>query len=459
MSDQHFDDEIDPTVGEMEEEDDMGAMMDPAEMDAGEGGEVEDADDDEGDVEMADEDEEAAEEQVYLPGDEIPEDQKLVMDTSAYICHSEFSLEWPCLSFDIIPDNLGDARTSFPLSMYLVAGSQARESHLNAVTVMRLDGITRLKDEDDSEDEEEDEEEPQLIHRSVPHRGGVNRIRMAPFEGCIAATWADTGKVHIWDLSSLAQAVQDPKNAPKKINKDSIFTFSGHKEEGFAMDWSKVAKFKLATGDCSGRIHVWDYHEGGMWAVSGKAGRHQASVEDIQWSPNEETVLASCSADTTIRIWDTRQGLREAIKWKAHDSDVNVISWNTREQASFLSGGDDGIFKLWDFRMFGAQEIKPTGVFKWHSKPITSVEWHPTDSTVLAVSGEDDQISLWDTAVENDDSAEQQTYNGRAVPPQLLFVHQGQEDIKELHWHPQIPGLLVSTAGTGFNVFKTISTE
>jgi ribosome assembly protein RRB1 len=78
---------------------------------------------------------------------------------------------------------------------------------------------------------------------------------------------------------------------------------------------------------------------------------------------------------------------------------------------------------------------------------------------VFAASGSDDQVTLWDLSVEHDeDEAPATKTNGMPnVPSQLLFVHQGQKDVKELHWHSQIPGMLLTTASDSFNAFKTIS--
>ena len=64
----------------------------------------------------------------------------------------------------------------------------------------------------------------------------------------------------------------------------------------------------------------------------------------------------------------------------------------------------------------------PVATFKHHKAPITSVEWDPRDSSVFAASGSDDQLTLWDLAVERDDGDQAQG-KLKDLPPQLLFIH------------------------------------
>lgn len=79
-------------------------------------------------------------------------------------------------------------------------------------------------------------------------------------------------------------------------------------------------------------------------------------------------------------------------------------------------------------------------------------------------SGEDNQITMWDLAMEADeqsnlviDDVNEASEIDAKIPPQLLFVHMGANEIKEVHWHSQITGLAFSTALDGFHAFRTIN--
>jgi len=431
-----------------EEEEDIVNPNDDGEEEAGQEAQEEEEDDDPSRV------------RVYLPGEHVDSDDELVCDPTAYVTLNEFSLDWPCLSFDVLRDGLGEQRQTFPMTAYFVAGSQAAQANNNKVTVFKVSNIQATNqdeaDLDDDDDSDDEDEGAVLSHQSIKHEGGVNRIRACPHEGSLVATWADTAKVHIFDMSHHLHLIDNPSMLREKVPTKPIFTFEGHSAEGFALDWSPVTPYRLATGDVDRGLHVWDRHEAGTWVVNVKSLKgHTDSIEDIQWSPNEANVFATASVDQTIRVWDVRTA-RCAVVVKAHNSDVNVLSWNKQEQHLLLSGADDGSFRIWDLRTFRSANVEAVADFKWHTSAITSVQWHPNDPSTLAVAGEDDQVTIWDMAVEPDTEAAPAS-NEPNVPPQLLFIHQGQRDIKELHWHSQIPGVLVTTAESGFNLFKCIS--
>ena len=133
----------------------------------------------------------------------------------------------------------------------------------------------------------------------------------------------------------------------------------------------------------------------------------------------------------------------------AHDSDVNVIAWNKTVSYLLASGSDQGQFRVWDLRKL--KDSATLGSFDWHKAPVSSIAWHPTDESVLALSSADNTISIWDLALERDDADDGQTLQD--VPPQLLFLHCGQRDPKEIHFHEQIPGMIGSTGLSGLDMF------
>jgi len=238
-----------------------------------------------------------------------------------------------------------------------------------------------------------------------------------------------------------------------------VHTIRSHKRsEGYAADRSKLSTTgKLATGDVDGKIFTHTRADNGSWTSDSQPFTgHTGSVEEIQWSPTEKTVFASASSDHMVKIWDTRLNKQKpAVSVQVADADVNVLSWFNQTAHLLASGHDDGSWVVWDLRQWkpqkGQTDAKPSPVasFNFHKEQITSLEWHPTDDGIILAASGDNTLTLWDLAVELDDEESQETASVQEYPPQLLFVH-WMEQVKEGHWHPQIPGAVMATGGSGF---------
>jgi ribosome assembly protein RRB1 len=360
-----------------------------------------------------DEVEEECHKRTYVPGrDSLEEGEELVVDNSAYDMLHELKMEWPCLSFDFLRDALGDVRALFPMSCYAVAGTQAVDSGKNKLVVLKLSDLHKTKhddssDSDDASDDDNVDDDPTLQHKFVPHTGCINRVRSMPQEPTLVATWSDTGKVHVFNVAPQLTAIDSP-GAPVIGQRDHnrpLFTCNAHHHEGYAMDWSPTVTGRLLTGDCDGNIFLWNKNSAATWAVdSDTYNGHSGSVEDLQWSPSENDVFASCSCDGTIRLWDSRTKSGAALQVKASSTDVNVLSWNRVVDYLLASGSDDGALCIWDLRNFTSDSAVAS--LRWHQDAITSVEWHPREDSVVACSGADHQVTLWDMSLERDEEEE-----------------------------------------------------
>ena len=431
--------------------------------------------------------------QTFMVGrNKLSKDEILEPDETAYEMLHRLEPPWPCLSFDIIRDHLGEgrARKRYPATVYSVAGTQAARGHEkeNELLVMKMSKLSRnARDEeddsssDDSESDEDEDADPILETKKIRLDTVTNRIRAyqtqsdpsRPFATTLTASMAESGAVLIHDITSHLTSFDTPGTTITPQQNQPIHTIRAHKSnEGYALDWQKPASSSsttnstaqtpsLLTGDTAGHIYHTTSTPSGSFTTSSSFQGHTSSVEELQWSPSEPFVFASASADSTIRIWDTRSKRRTpAISVTASETDVNVLSWSHLTPYLLASGDDSGRLSIWDLRAWQRTPKQtthtPIADFAFHKEQITSVEWHPTDDSIVSVCAGDDTLTLWDLAVELDDEESKDTAGVEGVPPQLLFVHY-MEGVKESHWHGQMDGVVMATGASGWNVFRTIS--
>ncbi|KAK8886094.1 Glutamate-rich WD repeat-containing protein 1 [Tritrichomonas musculus] len=370
-------------------------------------------------------------------------DDELAFTNSIYRSYFQMNFEWPCLSFDVLIDDLGANRVHYPHTAYFVSATQAEVAEENQLLVTKISELNCTKFDDEIDDDSK------LVDAKVKvcanfHPATANRIRSMPQQSNIVATWSEEAVVLIWDINAAIQA------SNKETGQGSVELLSEcqNDTEGFGLAWSKLSKGVLAVGNNDGKISLWK-ESGGSFLLLSAFEAHTESIEDIVFSPVDDGVFACCTCGGFIEIWDSRDLLHPAAKFQAYECDCNVIDWNPSNSSAMVSGSDDGVVSVWDFRALKLTPSNPTpsGKIEYHTDSITSIEWNPNDDFEFACASADGRVTIWDLSVEPLDPEEKED----GIPDQLMFEHY-HDDPKELHYHRQIPSM-IAVIGETFDVF------
>jgi COMPASS component SWD3 len=115
---------------------------------------------------------------------------------------------------------------------------------------------------------------------------------------------------------------------------------------------------------------------------------HQKGVSQVRYSP-DGLWIASCSADATIKIWDSSTGqLMQTLE--GHLAGISTIAWSPDSQ-TLASGSDDKAIRLWDRATGKPYPIPLLG----HHNYVYSIAYSPKGN--MLVSGSyDEAVFLWD---------------------------------------------------------------
>lgn len=128
---------------------------------------------------------------------------------------------------------------------------------------------------------------------------------------------------------------------------------------------------------------------------------HRGNVLDIKWSPFDDFVIASCSEDATVKIWDipkhllTRNITSAKKELLGHARRVGLIEWHPTASNIIFSTGYDYKIMIWNLDTKAPVIQNPVKTISCHRDVILSMSFN-TDGSLLATACRDRKIRLVD---------------------------------------------------------------
>lgn len=209
--------------------------------------------------------------------------------------------------------------------------------------------------------------------------------------------------IEIWDLDTvdcmypnaiLGQGGEGAEDKKKKKRKKSKKANDDHHVDAvLSLAANRQHRNLLASSSADKTVKLWDLNT----AKCAKSYTHHTDkVCTLAWHPRESTILLSGSYDRTVVAADMRAPDAKAPRWGV-ESDVESVRWDPHDPNYFYISTENGIIHFHDVRNTPSSPAasKPVWILQAHDESVSAFDINPVIPGFMVTGSTDRQVKLW----------------------------------------------------------------
>ena len=239
----------------------------------------------------------------------------------------------------------------------------------------------------------------------------VGKAAVGKTQGSFVAVGTMSPEIEIWDLdvvdSMYPDAIlgQEPEDGSgvqgkKKNSKKKPKTNETHHVDAvLALAANRQHRHLLASASADKTVKLWDLN---ITTCAQSYTMHQGKVCALDWHPTEATVLLSGSYDRAVIATDMRAPEAQAPRWTV-EADVERVRWNPHDPRYFYVTTEAGTVQYFDSRNPPSHggPSKPTWTLHAHDGAVSAFDINSNVPDFLATGSNDRRVKLWDVSNTN----------------------------------------------------------
>ncbi|KAG1855327.1 transductin family protein/WD-40 repeat family protein [Suillus subalutaceus] len=186
------------------------------------------------------------------------------------------------------------------------------------------------------------------------------------------------------------------KKRKKTKHRPSSDTY--HVDAVLGLSWNRTHRHMLASASADRTVKLWDLSRpivDGEGAIR-SFGVHKDKVQAVQWNEKEPTVLLSGSYDRTVRVFDSRApdtGVGAVL-----GADVEALRWDPWETHAFYVSLENGLVLNFDARALPTDMKSPSPArftLSAHDGAVSALDVSPLLRGCICTGGTDKLVKVW----------------------------------------------------------------